>query len=33
MGVFLFVSSLLAILAAGRSIDLKRGGFTGRLQE
>lgn len=33
MGVFLFVSSLLAILAAGRSIDLKRDGFTGRLQE
>jgi ABC-type spermidine/putrescine transport system permease subunit I len=33
MGVFLFVASLIAILAAGRSIDLKRGGFTGRLQE
>ena len=32
MGVFLFVASLLAILIAGRSINLKRSGFTGALE-
>lgn len=32
MGVFLFLASLLAIFAAGRSIDLKRSGFTGALE-
>ncbi|MCI0430153.1 MAG: ABC transporter permease [Rhodospirillales bacterium] len=32
MGVFLFLASLLAIIAAGRSINLKRSGFTGALE-
>ena len=32
MGVFLFLASLVAILVAGRSIDLKRSGFTGALE-
>jgi hypothetical protein len=31
MGVFLFLASLIVILAAGRSINLKRSGFTGAL--
>jgi len=31
MGVFLFLASLIAILAARRTIDLKRSGFTGVL--
>ena len=32
MGVFLFLASLVAILIAGRSINLKRSGFTGALE-
>jgi ABC-type spermidine/putrescine transport system permease subunit I len=32
MGVFLFLASLVAILVAGRSINLKRSGFTGALE-
>jgi ABC-type spermidine/putrescine transport system permease subunit I len=31
MGVFLFLASVIVILAAGRSINLKRSGFTGAL--
>ena len=33
MGVFLFLASLLVILAARRTIDLKRSGFTGVLNK